>query len=163
MIRENNDAEFNDLSDLLDEQSSSDQFSGVVLITQNGKTTFEYVTGFANKEQGIKNSLETQFNIGSMDKMFTAVAIAQLAEKKLLSFDDLISKYINNLPNTWADKMTIYHVLTHQEGFSSYFNKKYIEKRLELKTVNDYMDLFINEPLLFEPGEKYSYSNSCYV
>lgn len=150
------------LKKFLEDLADKDQFSGAVLVTQNNQTAFEYVSGFANKEKEIKNTIDTQFNIGSMDKMFTSICIASLVEKKLVSFDDFISKYIPDVPSR-LNTMTIHHLLTHQEGLPSYFNNNYIEKRLELKTVDDYIRLFIEDPLLFEPGERYSYSNSGFI
>ncbi len=147
----------------LQEQTNKDIFSGTVLVMKNGEKFFEYSSGFANQEKKILNASDTIFNIGSIDKVFTGVAIAQLAQANKLSFQDKISKYLSNISKEIAEKMTIHHILTHTEGFVSYFNKKYIGNRLNIHTIDDYLDLFIDEPLLFNPGEKYLYSNSGYV
>jgi CubicO group peptidase (beta-lactamase class C family) len=151
------------LHDYIEQQSKADAFSGAVLVIENRKPILEYASGFANKEKQIPNTLDTIFNIGSMDKMFTGVAIAQLAQEGRLSFDDTIAKHLPKYPKEIAEQVTIHQILTHTEGFGSYFNKKYIEKRLDLRMVDDYLDLFKDEPLLFTPGEKYQYSNSGYV
>ena len=147
----------------LQEQIYRDEFSGTVLVVKDSKKLFEFSSGFANQEKNISNSPNTLFNIGSIDKVFTGVAISQLAQTGKLSFQDTISKYLPNFPKEIAEKITIHHILTHTEGFPSYFNKKYISDRLQIHTVNDYLELFKDEPLLFNPGEKYQYSNSGYV
>jgi len=152
-----------DLNRFIEEQVKAGEFSGTVLVVKDEKTVFEYTAGFANVEKRIPNSLETKFNIGSMDKMFTSIAIAQLEQKGEIGFQEKLEKYLPHYPKEIARKVTIHHILTHTEGFSSYLNKKYIDRRLELKTVNGYLELFKDEPLLFEPGEKYQYSNSGYV
>lgn len=144
-------------------QINKDEFSGSVLVMKEGEKFFEYSSGFANQEKKTLNSSSTIFNIGSIDKVFTGVAITQLAQRGKLSFQDKISKYLPNFPKDITEKMTIHHVLTHTEGFPPYFNKKYINNRLQIHTVNDYLELFKDEPLLFNPGGKYQYSNSGYV
>jgi CubicO group peptidase (beta-lactamase class C family) len=147
----------------LQKQSAGDLFSGSVLVMKNGSKFLEYSSGYSNQEKQILNSSKTIFNIGSIDKIFTGVVVAQLAQKNKLSFQDKISKYLPLFPKAIADKLTIHQILTHTEGFPPYFNKKYIVNRLQLHTVNDYLDLFKDESLLFNPGEKYQYSNSGYV
>ena len=154
---------FRKLKGFMDALVSSDEFSGSVLIMKNSIVAFEFSSGFVDRKSNTLNKINTKFNIGSMDKMFTAVSIGQLVQNGKLDFDDNIGKYISDFPSDVADKMTIDYILSHKDGFPSYFNDKYIETRLKLKTVNDYIKLFKDEPLLFEPGEKYQYSNSGYV
>lgn len=153
----------NELLNFIESQVAKDEFSGIVLVVKDNKLCIEFVTGFSNQAKQSPNLLTTKFNIGSIDKSFTAVAIAQLVENNKISFNDKVSKYIKHCPKAVADKMTIHHILTHTEGFSSYFNKQYIAKRMEIKTIDEYLSLFINEPLLFDPGSRYQYSNSGYV
>jgi CubicO group peptidase (beta-lactamase class C family) len=151
------------LRDFIEKQVRSDQFSGAVYVVKDGDPIVELATGFADKEKEIPNSLDTIFNIGSIDKMFTGVAVVQLAESGKLSFGDNIGKHLPDYPKKIGQKTTIHQTLTHTDGFPSYFNKKYIQRVKQLKTVGDYLELFKDEPLLFEPGSKYQYSNSGYV
>lgn len=145
-------------------QTKNDQFSGAVLIAKNEKILFEYTPGFANKEKQILNTINTKFNLGSANKMFTGVAIAKLAEEGKLSFHDLVGRYLPDYPNkTVIEKVTIHHLLTHTSGLGHYLNEKFMEQRLNLRTIDDFIALFINEPLLFEPGEKYIYSGNGYT
>jgi CubicO group peptidase (beta-lactamase class C family) len=108
--------------------------------------------------------LNTKFNLGSMNKMFTAVAIAQLAQAKRLSFDDPISKHLPDYPNKEvADKVTIHHLLTHTSGMGLYWNEKFRAQREKLLTVAAHLPLFASDPLSFAPGEKFQYSNAGYM
>ncbi|MBI2011951.1 beta-lactamase family protein [Candidatus Daviesbacteria bacterium] len=148
----------------LDEKAKEDKFSGVVLIAKDFEPIFEYVAGFANQELQIKNNLDTKFNIASIGKMFTGVAIAKLVEEKLLNFDDKVGKYLPDYPNkSIKEKATIHNLLTHTSGLGTIFNKKYIELENSLKEVKDYLEVFQDEPLLFEPGEGYQYSSAAYI
>jgi len=76
------------VADLVDE----DDFSGAVLVAKDGKTIFEQAYGLANKSYNVKNNIDTKFNLGSMNKMFTGVAICQLAEQGKLKFSDKIGR-----------------------------------------------------------------------
>ncbi len=110
-----------ELETYLDNLTTDDKFSGAVLVAKNGVPIFKKAYGSANRNTNTANNTETKFNIGSMNKMFTAVAIAQLAEQGKLSFDDTISKHLPDYPNkTIADKVTIHQLLTHTSGMGIY-------------------------------------------
>ncbi len=150
----------------LEEQTEADQFSGAVLVAQNGQPIFVYTAGLANKKKQIPNRIDTKFNLGSANKMFTAVAIAQLVEKDLLSFDDFVGKILPNYPNqTVREKVTIHHLLTHTSGLGSFIDIKFRDEllaaRKDLKSINDVVNLFKNRPLEF-PIEEYHYSSDGY-
>jgi CubicO group peptidase (beta-lactamase class C family) len=148
----------------LDRQSAEDKLSGAVLIAKDGKPIFKKTYGLADKTARTPNKIDTKFNLGSMNKMFTAVAIAQLAEKGKLSFEDRVGKYLPDYPNRDVrEKVTLHHLLTHTSGLGSYWNKKFDERRTSIKSVADYLALFADEPLLFEPGAKFEYSNSGFI
>jgi CubicO group peptidase (beta-lactamase class C family) len=152
------------LADYLDGLAKDDKFSGVALIAKDGKPIFEKAYGFANKAKSVANNTETKFNLGSMNKMFTAVAIAQLAQAGRLSFDDRVGKYLPDYPNKdVASKVTIHHLLTHTSGLGSYWNAKFDQKKATIKSVSDYLSLFADEPLAFEPGNRFQYSNSGFI
>ncbi len=153
-----------ELESYLDKLIAEDSFSGAVLVARDGVPIFRKAYGLANKSGNVPNRLDTKFNIGSLNKMFTAVAVAQLAERGKLSFDDTIGKHLPNYPNKIvADKVTIHQLLTHTSGLGNYQNEKYFAQLDRTKTVADLMPLFADEPLAFEPGAKWQYSNSGYV
>src|SRR2546423_3793146 len=148
----------------LNQAVAEDAFSGAVLIAKNGKPIFEKAYGLANKSTSTPNNVDTKFNLGSINKSFTSVAIAQLAQQGKLSFNDPISKYLPDYPNkTVASKVTIHQLLTHTSGMGMYFNEEFMKRRASLKTLTDILPLFVNDALAFEPGEKMEYSNSGYV
>jgi CubicO group peptidase (beta-lactamase class C family) len=108
--------------------------------------------------------LDTRFSLASMGKMFTAVAVARLAEQGKLGFDDTVGKHLPDYPNKdVARRVTIHQLLTHTSGLGDFFNDRWRARRASLRTVDDYLDLFADEPLAFEPGSKWAYSNAGYV
>ncbi len=152
------------LATYLETLAKEDKFSGVVLIARDGKPVFEKAYGLADKAKNIPNNTETRFNLGSMNKMFTAVAIAQLAEAGKLSFDDTVGKHLPSYPNKdVANKVTIHQLLTHTSGLGTYWNAKYDANRTAIKSVSDYLALFADEPLKAEPGKRFQYSNSGFI
>ena len=153
-----------ELLNYIKQQTDADLFSGAVLVAKDDKVILQYTSGYANKEKQILNDITTEFNLGSANKMFTGIAIAQLAESGKLSFQDTVGKYIPNYPNkAVAEKVTIHQLLTHTSGLGHYLNEKFMEERTKLKTIDDFIALFVDEPLLFEPGEKCSYSANGYT
>ena len=156
------DAELSKELDAYFEQAAADdKFSGAVLVAKNGEPIFKKAYGFANKDGSVVNNIDTKFDLGSINKMFTAIAIAQLAERGKLSFTDTVGKLLRDYPNkAVAEKVTVHHLLTHTSGMGSYFNEKFRAKLNNLRTVSDYLPLFVDDPLAFEPGAKWQYSNS---
>ena len=148
----------------LEQAVAENAFSGGVLIAKDGKPIFEKAYGLANKSSNAPNNVDTKFNLGSINKSFTSVAIAQLAEQGKLSFSDPIGKYLPDYPNkTISAKVTIHQLLTHTSGMGMYFNEEFMKRRATLKTLTDIVPLFVNDTLAFEPGEKMQYSNAGYV
>lgn len=140
-----------------------DAFSGTVLIARGDDVSFSHACGEASKRFHAANDLETRFNLGSMNKMFTATAIAQLVERGVIAYDDPISEYVDEtwLPREITERVTVHHLLSHTSGLGSYFNKTYIESSRELfRAVDDYKPLVRGDTLAFEPGERFRYSNT---
>lgn len=154
-----------ELEKFMAEQVKADAFSGTVLLAKDGKPIFQKAYGLASQSFNAPNNMDTKFNLGSMNKMITAVAITQLVERGKLSFEDKVGKIIPDFPNkAIAEKVTIHHLLTHTSGMGSYFNEKYFEASKDrFKKVEDYSQLYVNDPLQFEPGSKWAYSNSGFM
>lgn len=149
--------------ELLDGLIERDVFSGAVLVARGEKVLLERAGGEASKRFHVANKIDTKFNLGSMNKMFTATAIVQLEEKGLLSFDDPIDKYVDEswLPGEYTSKITVHHLLTHTSGLGSYFNHTYINGSRELyRNVDDFKPLIKDDKPEFEPGEGWRYSNT---
>ncbi|MDQ6828282.1 MAG: beta-lactamase family protein [Gemmatimonadota bacterium] len=142
--------------------AKADLFSGTVLLAKDGKTIYTGAFGQANKDFNAPNNIDTKFNLGSMNKMFTAVTIAQLVEQGKLSYDDPLSKFIPDFPNAAAaQKIRIKHLLTHTAGLGSYFNDEFEKSsRARYRTVDEMLQLARGDSLAFEPGTRWSYSNT---
>ncbi|HET9803560.1 MAG TPA: serine hydrolase domain-containing protein, partial [Candidatus Acidoferrum sp.] len=142
------------------DRATADKFSGAVAISKNGKTLFEQAYGLADREKRTPNSVQTQFRMGSMNKMFTATSILQLAQAGKLKLTDPVGKYLTDYPNQdIARKVTIHQLLTHTGGTGDFFGPEFDKHRLELKTLQDYVKLYGTRAPEFEPGSKWEYSN----
>ncbi len=140
-----------------------DAFSGAILLARGDKILLEQVCGEANKSFHVPNNIDTKFNLGSMNKMFTSTAILQLSEQGKLRLDDALSKYVDEtwLPRSITDRVTIQHLLTHTSGLDSYFNETYFKSSRDLfRQVDDYKPLVQGDTLAFEPGSRFQYSNT---
>lgn len=152
--------DFSELDNFIKEQDKEERFSGAVLIAQNGKPVFKKAYGYASKRYKIENQTDTKFNLGSINKFFTLVMFLLLKEQGKVDFDDKVGKYLPDFPNEIATKVTISHLLNHTSGLGDYFNNKFQAAMGNLRSIDDFIKLFIEEPLLFEPGEQNSYSNA---
>jgi D-alanyl-D-alanine carboxypeptidase len=143
---------------------AENKLSGVLLVAKDGVTVASKAAGIANKVTNAPIDLNTKFNLGSMNKMFTAVSIAQLAQAGKLSFTDTVGKHLPDYPNKEvAEKVTIHHLLTHTAGLGSYWNDKFMAQREKMLSVAAHLPLFSSEPPAFPPGEKFQYSNAGYM
>ena len=147
-----------------DEAFKNDTFSGAILIARNDRVLLDKAYGMADQKNGIPNRTDTKFNVGSLNKMFTSVAIAQLAQAGKLSYDDTLAKILPDYPNqTAARKITIMELLNHTAGLGDFFKPEFFERPDDFVSLTNYLPLFASEPLLFEPGTKWAYSNAGYI
>jgi CubicO group peptidase (beta-lactamase class C family) len=153
------------LDRLVQKLAAADRFSGAVLLVKGESPLYRKAFGLASVSFQAPNRIDTKFNLGSMNKMLTAVAIAQLAQQGKLSFEDTLVKHVPDYPNKEvAAKVTIHQLLTHTSGMGSYFNDKYQEaSKTRYRAVKDYLPLFADDSLQFQPGERFGYSNSGFL
>lgn len=151
--------------DFLDEQTRADEFSGVVFIAKDSRVLFHEAYGNADRERRIPNRKDTKFNLGSINKNFTRAAIYQLERHGKLSLDDPIKKFLPDYPNREAaEKVTIRHLLNMTSGIGDFFGGRYnATPKDKIRTLQDYLPLFADQPLEFEPGTGNRYSNGGYV
>ena len=111
------------------------------------------------------NNLETKFNLGSINKAFTRIAIEQLAHEGKLSLDDKLGKFLPDYPNREAaEKVTVHQLLTMTSGIGDFFGDRYMAAdRSKIRSLADYLPLFADKPLLFPPGTQNRYSNGGYI
>jgi CubicO group peptidase (beta-lactamase class C family) len=150
---------------LLEGQTKADEFSGVVLIAKDSRILFHEAYGNADREKKVPNRKDTKFNLGSINKSFTRVAIHQLARQGKLLLDDPIKKFLPDYPNAQAaEKVTIRHLLNMTSGIGDFFGSRYdATPKDKIRTLQDYLPLFSDLPLEFEPGTNNRYSNGGYV
>ncbi|MBK9372309.1 MAG: beta-lactamase family protein [Holophagales bacterium] len=148
-----------------DEAAAADRFSGVVLVARDGKPLLHRAWGLANREHAVPNRADTKFNLGSINKLFTKIAIGQLAETGRLSLDDTIGKHLPSYPNAEAaQKVTIRQLLDMQSGIGDFFGEEFdATPKDRLRRNADFLPLFAGKPLLFPPGTDRRYSNGGYV
>jgi D-alanyl-D-alanine carboxypeptidase len=144
----------------VEQEVATDRFAGAVLVVKDGKPIFEEAYGLADREHKVPNTLKTRFRIGSMNKMFTATSILQLAEAGKLDINAPLGKYLTDYPNKdVATKVTIHQLLTHTGGTGDIFGPDFDKNRLELRTLQDYVKLYGNRAPAYEPGSQWAYSN----
>jgi len=125
---------------------------------------FRRAYGLADRERGIPNTLQTRFRIGSMNKMFTSVAILQLVEADKVELTAPLGDYLAGYPNRdVAVKVTIRHLLTHTGGTGDIFGPEFEAHHQELRTLGDYVQLYGDRGLQFEPGSRWQYSNYGFI
>lgn len=161
-----NETEFiTTVENFLNDQVGEDKFSGVVLIAKDGKPIFSKAYGLANKEEKKPNNLDTKINLGSINKIFTRIAIGQLVQKGKISFDDKLGKFLPDYPNKDArEKVTIRHLVTMKSGIGDFFGEKFdVSPKDKFRKNSDFIPLFADQPLAFEPGTSQQYSNGSYI
>jgi len=154
-----------EITGFIEALASKDQFSGAVLIAKGGAPILKQAYGLANRSFDAPNRVDTKFNLGSMNKMFTAVAILQLVEKGKLRLDGQVIEYAPDYANKEvANKVTLHHLLTHTSGLGHYWTDEFERTSKDrFRDVSDYLPLFVAAPLQFEPGARFSYSNSGFM
>jgi len=145
--------------------AQADDFSGVVMVAKNGSPVFQKAYGYANREQKTPNTIDTRFNLGSINKSFTQVAIHQLAALGKISFTNSIKDFLPDYPNSEAaEKVTVKELLDMTSGIGDFFGDRYDAAAKEkINNISDYLPLFADKPLEFQPGTRRRYSNGGYI
>ncbi|MGE5802998.1 MAG: serine hydrolase domain-containing protein [Gemmatimonadota bacterium] len=149
----------------VDSLARNGDFSGVVVVARGGVPQFERAYGMADREARRPNDLETAFNLGSINKFFTTIAIRQLAALGKLNLDSSLARAWPDYPNPdVAKRVTIRQILEHRSGIQGdIFGAPPGKTRHDVVTLNDYFQLFKEQPLAFEPGARQQYSNAGYI
>jgi CubicO group peptidase (beta-lactamase class C family) len=155
---------FDELDRQLQKMTDEDRFSGVVSVWEGDRAVFQKAYGMANREKRIPNRTDTLFDIGSVNKLFTAVSILRLAQDGKLKLDDNVGKYLKGFAPAVAEKVTIRQLLQHRSGLGDYLHSPEFNKDPKrFRTVGDYLELARAGALKFEPGTSQAYSNLGYV
>jgi len=141
--------------------AAKDEFSGTVLIAKDGKPIYMTFIGEADKATGRKNTIDTPINLGSMNKTWTSVAVAQLVERGLLDWDDLVGKHLPTYPNAKVrDKVTLKMLLSHRSGLQAFATDADFDAYRKATEISDLITVISDNALLFEPDTAFQYSNA---
>lgn len=153
----------NKIDELLTKQFSQLQPGCEVLVAKHGQIIYKKAYGSADLELNVPLTPDMVFNLASITKQFTAVAILQLVEQGKISLHDSLQKFIPDFPSK-GHTITIENLLTHTSGIKDYMQLDYPNSYMERWDYKpkQLIDSFKNYPLEFEPGTKFSYSNSGY-
>jgi D-alanyl-D-alanine carboxypeptidase len=154
-----------EVQDLAEQKSKAAEFSGAVLIARGDNILWQAAYRFANDAAHIPNQLDTRFDVGSIAKSFTRVAIAQLVEQGKLKLTDKVGSYLPDYPNqTVREQVTIEQLLDMRSGIGDFFGEKFRQApKDKIRTLHDYLSFFATDPLLFPPGTQQKYSNGGYI
>ena len=153
------------LTAAVDSLAALDQFSGLVVIARDGAPVIQLARGMADRAAHRPNNAETGFNLGSINKAFTQIAIRQLVLAGKLDLDSTLARYWPDYPNAdVARRVTIRQVLQMRSGIAGdIFAAPAGGTRADVRRLQDYLPLFAAEPLEFEPGSRQQYSNAGYI
>jgi CubicO group peptidase (beta-lactamase class C family) len=142
--------------------TAGNAFMGTVLVAEGDHILLNQGYGMADLEWNIPNAPEVKFRLGSLTKQFTATLILLLQQDGKLHIEDPVAKYLPDAPKSW-EKITLTNLLGHTSGIPNFTNDKdFAAWGMSPHTVAEEIAFFSNKPLEFEPGSKFSYSNSNY-
>lgn len=145
--------------DFLRDEMAKHRIPGAALkIIKDGKDIKTAAYGLANLELSVPVKTDTVFEIGSITKQFTSACVLLLQQDGKLSVDDKITKHLPNIPDAWRN-VTIRHLLTHTSGIKSYTGLDGFALTKHLKQ-EQFIKLIGEQPLEFQPGESWKYSNT---
>jgi CubicO group peptidase (beta-lactamase class C family) len=138
-------------------------FNGSALVAENGQVVLKKGYGLANIEWNIPNAPDTKFRLGSITKQFTATLILQSVEQGKIDLNAPLTRYLPDYPARTGDKITIHHLLNHTSGIPGYTETpKFGQRARDPFTPAEFVKTFSGLDLFFEPGTRFSYSNSGY-
>lgn len=149
------------MEELMKAYHGFNMFDGSVLVAENGKVIYKNAFGMANREWDIPNTTDTKFMIGSVSKPITSILMLIQVQKGLISLDKTISDYIPEYSKKNGSRITIRQLLGHASGMPNYDIIKDFFPRISRQNVTreDYVKLYMDSTLVFEPGKSYYYSS----
>ncbi len=149
------------IAEIMKTYHSYNMFDGAVLVAENGKIVYKGAFGKANREWDINNSVDTKFMIGSISKPITCFLTLLQAQKGLIDINKTIEDYLPEFKNKPAAKVTIKQLMSNTSGMPNYdiiegFFTKYSRQTY---TREEYVKVYMDSALVFEPGTKYFYSS----
>ncbi len=155
------------VAELMSKACQRDDFSGALLVARHDQLIFQNACGEASKRYHVANNLQTRFNLASLGKMFTAIAIAQLVERGLVDYQAKVAMYLGEewLNRETAEKITVADLLSHRSGLSEFLSDQRAREssREYYRELTDTKKFVQDKKPEFAPGSRYLYSNSNYL
>ena len=154
------------------EELAGKDFSGVISVRRDKEIIFRNSFGYADINNKIPNEIETKFATASAGKVFVAVGILQLIQKKKLNLNDTIGNILDFDLKAIDKGITIRQLLNHTSGIPDYFDESTMEEYAELwqdfpnykiRKSMDLVPLFIDKPMMYKAGERFQYNNTGFV
>jgi CubicO group peptidase (beta-lactamase class C family) len=149
------------LSKIMQTYHNYNMFDGAVLVAENGNVIYKEAFGLANREWNIANTTDTKFMIGSVSKPLTVMLMLLQVQKGLVSLDKTVEDYLPEFKNKPAAKVTIRQLLGHKSGMPNYDVIKDFFPRISRQnfTRDDYVKIYMDAALAFEPDSSWLYSS----
>jgi len=136
--------------------------SATVAVVMHGRLAYAKAYGAAKLEPRVAANADMRYGIGSISKQFTAAAILLLAQDGKLKLDDPVSRFVPGL--TRGNEVTIREVLSHTSGYQDFWPQDYVmPMMLKSTTPQSIVDRWGKQPLDFDPGTRWQYSNTNYT
>ncbi|MGW6198448.1 serine hydrolase domain-containing protein [Kribbella sp. NPDC055110] len=153
------------LDKLIADLAARDEFSGTVRLAHRNRTVLARSYGMADKQRAIPNGPDTAFALASVTKMFTATAIAHLAQRRKLTYRATLGSFLDGFPSSIADTVTVHHLLTHTSGLGDYhsmpgFADAAAGWTTQAQAMAGITEFIKKSELAFAPGARWAYSNS---
>lgn len=140
------------------------EFSGVAAVVRDGQIVHQQAAGLADIDRQERIAFDTRFNLASLGKLITRIAVTQLVAQGTLGLDAKVGTYLPDYPNRDVrEKVTVRHLLEFQAGLPEIWNDRFFQDPKLVDNLSDYVALFADKPLKFEPGSQTEYNNSAYV
>jgi CubicO group peptidase (beta-lactamase class C family) len=149
------------LASIMQSYHNYNMFDGAVLVAENGKVIYKAAFGKANRDWNIPNTTDTKFMIGSVSKPITAMLMLLQVQKGLVSLDKTIADYLPVFSGKPAAQIAIRQLLSHASGMPNYDIIKDFFPRISRQNFSreEYIKIYMDSALSFEPGTKYNYSS----
>jgi CubicO group peptidase (beta-lactamase class C family) len=160
------------LEELVDATARAEGFSGVVRVDRHGATETAKAYGYADRANGLANTVTTQFGTASATKGLTALTVMALIEQGRLQLSTTARSLLgDDLPEV-ADDVTVEHLLAHRSGIGDYLEEDETDNRTayvlsvpvhQLDTPENYLPVLADHPTAFPANQGFAYNNAGYV
>lgn len=147
-------------------------FSGVCLVTRSGEIVFQKAYGFAHRGFGVPNRTTTRFDTASITKLFTATAVMQMVDRRLVALDSRVMPFLGITGTAISDEVTVFHLLTHTSGIADDADEEagedyellFVDKpNYAIRATRDFLPQFAYKRPNFPPGTGVRYNNCAFV